>query len=48
MSVSTLIVGCGYLGTRLAARLVGDGGRVYGTIRSPGRAEVLAARGSSR
>lgn len=45
MSTSTLIVGCGYLGRRLGARLVGEGGRVFGTVRSPARAEELAAIG---
>jgi nucleoside-diphosphate-sugar epimerase len=43
--VSTLIVGCGYLGQRLGARLVRDGGRVYGTVRSPGRAAEIAGLG---
>src|SRR6516162_5441181 len=43
--MSTLIIGCGYLGARLAARLVGDGGRVYGTVRSPRRAEEIAQLG---
>ena len=36
--MTTLIIGCGYLGQRLGARLVRDGGRVFGTVRSPGRA----------
>jgi nucleoside-diphosphate-sugar epimerase len=45
LSVSTLIIGCGYVGTRLGARLVRDGGRVYGTIRSPARAEEIARSG---
>jgi nucleoside-diphosphate-sugar epimerase len=45
LSVSTLIIGCGYVGTRLGARLVRDGGRVYGTVRSPGRAEEIAGAG---
>ena len=43
--VTTLIIGCGYLGQRLGARLVRDGGRVYGTVRSPGRAEEIAGIG---
>jgi nucleoside-diphosphate-sugar epimerase len=43
--MSTLIIGCGYLGQRLGARLVRDGGRVYGTVRSPGRAEEIAGIG---
>jgi nucleoside-diphosphate-sugar epimerase len=45
LSVSTLIIGCGYLGQRLGARLVRDGGRVYGTVRSPARAEEIAEAG---
>ncbi len=43
--MTTLIIGCGYLGQRLGARLVRDGGRVYGTVRSPGRAEEIAGIG---
>jgi nucleoside-diphosphate-sugar epimerase len=43
--MSVLIVGCGYLGKRLGARLVRDGGRVYGTVRSPGRAAEIAGIG---
>jgi len=43
--MKTLIIGCGYLGQRLAARLVRDGGRVHGTIRSPARAEEIAGIG---
>jgi nucleoside-diphosphate-sugar epimerase len=43
--MSTLIIGCGYLGQRLAARLVRDGGPVYGTVRSPGRAGEIAGIG---
>ncbi len=42
---TTLIIGCGYLGRRLGARLIGEGRRVLGTVRSPGRAEELAAIG---
>ena len=42
---TTLIIGCGYLGERLGARLVRDGGRVYGTVRSPGRAGEIARSG---
>lgn len=45
MSPSTLIIGCGYLGRRLGARLVREGGRVHGTVRSPARAEEIAAIG---
>jgi nucleoside-diphosphate-sugar epimerase len=43
--MKTLIFGCGYLGQRLAARLGRDGGRVYGTVRSPARAEEIAGIG---
>lgn len=42
---TTLIIGCGYLGRRLGVRLIGEGGRVFGTARSSGRAEELAAIG---
>lgn len=42
---TTLIIGCGYLGRRLGVRLIGEGGRVLGTARSPGRAQELAAIG---
>lgn len=45
MKGATLIIGCGYLGQRLGARLVRDGGRVHGTVRSQGRAEEIAALG---
>ncbi len=43
--MTTLIIGCGYLGERLGIRLVQDGGRVFGTVRSPGRAEAIARSG---
>src|SRR4051812_34916957 len=43
--MSTLIIGCGYLGRRLAAQLVRGGERVYGTVRSPGRAGEIAGIG---
>jgi nucleoside-diphosphate-sugar epimerase len=43
--VTTLIVGCGYLGQRLGARLVEEVGRVYGTVRSPARAAEIAGIG---
>jgi nucleoside-diphosphate-sugar epimerase len=43
--VSTLIVGCGYLGQRLGALLLRGGGPVWGTVRSPSRAEELAGLG---
>ncbi len=42
---TTLIIGCGYLGRRLGVRLIGEGERVFGTARSSGRAEELAAIG---
>jgi nucleoside-diphosphate-sugar epimerase len=45
LSATTLIIGCGYLGQRLGARLVRDGGRAYGTVRSPGRADEIAGIG---
>jgi nucleoside-diphosphate-sugar epimerase len=40
-----LVVGCGYLGTRVAARWLAAGDRVFGITRSPVRAERLAALG---
>jgi nucleoside-diphosphate-sugar epimerase len=43
--VSTLIVGCGYLGQRIGARLHDRGERVYGTVRSPNRAVEIAGQG---
>jgi nucleoside-diphosphate-sugar epimerase len=43
--VSTLIVGCGYLGNRVGARLRDRGERVYGTVRSRSRAEEIAGHG---
>jgi nucleoside-diphosphate-sugar epimerase len=43
--VSTLIVGCGYLGQRLGALLRAGGEPVWGTVRSPGRAEELTRSG---
>lgn len=42
--MSTLIVGCGYLGRRAGRRLVRSGG-VFGTTRSPNRAAELGALG---
>jgi nucleoside-diphosphate-sugar epimerase len=45
VSVTTLIIGCGYLGQRLGVRLVRDGRRVFGTVRSPGRADELIRSG---
>ena len=44
-AASTLIFGCGYLGERVATRLVERGDPVYGTTRNPQRANVLASRG---
>ncbi len=43
--MSTLIVGCGYLGERVGVRLRDHGEHVYGTVRSPGRAADLAHQG---
>lgn len=43
--MTTLIIGCGYLGERLGIRLVQDGGRIFGTVRSPERAEAIARSG---
>ena len=43
--MSTLIIGCGYLGQRLGVSLIRDGGRVFGTVRSPGRAAEIAGLG---
>lgn len=40
-----LIVGCGYLGERLASRWLADGSRVWGMVRTPGRVERLANSG---
>ncbi len=41
--MTTLIVGCGYLGRRVGRRLRERGERVVGTVRSAGHAEELAA-----
>jgi len=43
--MTTLIVGCGYLGRRVARRLIGRGDRVHGTTRSQPWAASLAALG---
>jgi nucleoside-diphosphate-sugar epimerase len=43
--MTTLIIGCGYLGQRLGALLIREGGRVFGTVRSSSRAAELAAIG---
>jgi len=40
-----LVVGCGYLGGRVAARWLARGDRVMGVTRTPARAEILAAAG---
>jgi len=40
-----LVVGCGYLGTRVATRWLAAGDRVFGITRSPDRARSLAAHG---
>lgn len=42
---STLIIGCGYLGLRVARQLLADGQRVFGTTRCRDRAEVLSHEG---
>jgi nucleoside-diphosphate-sugar epimerase len=43
--VTTLIIGCGYLGERLGTRLGRAGEPVYGTVRSQARAAGIAAQG---
>jgi nucleoside-diphosphate-sugar epimerase len=43
--MTTLIIGCGYLGQRLGACLHQQGERVFGTVRSPGRSDIIAALG---
>lgn len=43
--MSTLIVGCGYLGRRVGRLLHRSGRRVFGTTRSPGRAAELEGWG---
>jgi nucleoside-diphosphate-sugar epimerase len=40
-----LVVGCGYLGRRVAGRWLAGGDRVMAVTRSPARAETLAAEG---
>jgi len=45
MSDTLLILGCGYVGEKLAIACMADGMRVIGTTRSPERAEVLESRG---
>jgi len=43
--MSVLIVGCGYLGRRVAPILIGRGERVFGTTRTAEKGEELAALG---
>jgi nucleoside-diphosphate-sugar epimerase len=43
--MTTLTVGCGYLGQRLGAMLSRAGQQVYGTVRSPARAAQITAHG---
>lgn len=43
--MTTLIIGCGYLGERLGTRLRQQGERVIGTVRSPASADRIAALG---
>ncbi|MFW6060387.1 MAG: NAD-dependent epimerase/dehydratase family protein [Phycisphaeraceae bacterium] len=45
LAPTALIVGCGYLGMHLAARLIGRGVTVFGTTRSETRARQLARLG---
>jgi nucleoside-diphosphate-sugar epimerase len=40
-----LIVGCGYLGERLAARWLAEGARVWGMVRTPARVARLTTAG---
>lgn len=44
-SATRMVVGCGYLGTRVARRWLAAGDRVFGITRSPDRANALAAAG---
>jgi nucleoside-diphosphate-sugar epimerase len=43
--VTTLIIGCGYLGQRVGRLLAASGERVFGTVRSEARAAQIAALG---
>jgi nucleoside-diphosphate-sugar epimerase len=43
--VTTLIIGCGYLGQRVGAILSRGGEQVFGTVRSEARAAEIAANG---
>jgi len=45
LSVKTLVIGCGYLGQRVGALLGRTGERVFGTVRSAGRAAEIARLG---
>jgi nucleoside-diphosphate-sugar epimerase len=45
VSTTTLIVGCGYLGSRVGERLLHRGDRVIGTVRSRARADLLRSQG---
>jgi nucleoside-diphosphate-sugar epimerase len=44
-AATRLVVGCGYLGTRVARRWIAAGDRVFGITRSPNRAAELEAAG---
>ena len=44
-AATRLVVGCGYLGTRVARRWLAAGDRVFGITRSPIRGQSLAATG---
>ena len=46
-AATRLVVGCGYLGTRVARRWLAAGDRVFGITRSPARAAELTAIGIS-
>lgn len=41
-----LVVGCGYLGRRLAARLAARGGEVHGIVRTPASATLVSRAGA--
>jgi nucleoside-diphosphate-sugar epimerase len=43
--VTTLIIGCGYLGQRLGTMLHERGERVFGTVRSASRSSIIAGLG---
>ena len=46
LAPTALIVGCGYLGRRLAERLVAAGSTVYGTTRNPDKGRALREVGA--